>query len=497
MAGRNQKISTRKGFFSAAAEQLKLVSTRPNIFGYVPHDKQISFHTSSARGRLFIGGNRSGKTVGGATEAIWWLTGLHPYLRIPDEPIRGRCVSVDFLNGVEKIVKPEVARWVPKSHLRGGSWDSAYSKELRTLYFENGSFLEFMSYDQDLDKFAGTSRHFIWFDEEPPKEIFTENLLRLLDTGGSWWITMTPVEGMTWIYDDVYIAARTDPNLHVVEVDTTQNPNINQMEIEILLSGMSADDKKARIEGRFVQVGGLIYKHFSDKNVIAPMIPPVEWLHFAGMDHGFNNPTAWLWAAVDSDGRMVVYDEHYKSGEIVKYHAEQVLIKDMEHKIIPAYRVGDPSIRNTDPITGTSVLIEYVDNGVPIVLGNNDVKAGIDRVAKLVGNGIEPTQLYITANCVNLIKEMSRYRWSTWATKKHNFDKNRKEEPHKKNDHAVDALRYMIASRPLLEDGSFPEKYDPQVGSRAIGPYTDLIDPGVTQQTMPSKSFDYTLGDDW
>jgi phage terminase large subunit-like protein len=480
---------------------LRTAARRPNIYGYDPHEKQLSFHTSSARGRLFIGGNRSGKTVGGACEAIYWATGKHPFLRTPEPPTYGRVVSVDFLNGVEKIVRPEIARWLPASELKGGSWETAYDKELRVLTLENGSTLEFMSYDQALEKFAGTSRHWIWFDEEPPQDIFTECLLRLLDTGGSWWITMTPVEGMTWTFDNIYESAKLDPNLFVVEVDTTMNPHLNPGEIDILLTGLSEDDKTARLHGKYVQRGGLIYKHFSKTNVVNPLNPQdllqAGWMLFNGMDHGFNNPTAWLWAAVCPDGRIVIYDEHYRSGEIVKFHAEAVHIKNSELGIVPSYCVGDPSIRNTDPITGTSVLLEYMEFGIPILLGNNDVNAGINRVARLIGHPpTTPNQLFVTKNCVNLLWEMTRYRWATWAIKRHDFEKNKKEEPNKKDDHAMDALRYLVASRPQVEDQSIPEKSDGHGYPAAVNPYAGVTDPGVTTPTRREPT-DYTLGEEW
>ena len=494
-------IRNDKDLLRGLSAGLRTAARRPNVYGYTAHEKQVPFHTSPAKGRLFIGGNRSGKTVGGAVEAVWWATGTHPFLRTPEPPTQGRIVSVDFINGVEKIVRPEVARWMPASALKGGSWDSAYDKELRILTLENGSTIEFMSYDQILEKFAGTSRNYIWFDEEPPQDIFTECKLRLLDTGGSWWITMTPVEGMTWTYDDIYIAARTDSNLFVIEVDTTENPHINPGEIDIIMSGLSEDEKNARIHGRYVQRGGLIYKNFSPTNIIPP-IDPKElltqgWMLFNGMDHGFNNPTAWLWAAVDKDGRIVVYDEHYRSGDIVKLHAEAVHIRNQQHGIVPSYNVGDPSIRNTDPITGTSVQLEYIEFGIPIVLGVNDVAAGINRVARLIGHPpSSPNQLFICSNCTSTLWEMARYRWATWAIKRHDFEKNRKEEPNKKDDHAMDALRYLVASRPQIEDESIPEEVGSRGYPRAVNPYDGLVDPGVTTPTRKESS-DYTLGEDW
>ena len=502
---RKQPQATKGSILKGLAAGLKNAALAPDIHRYVPHDRQMEFHNSAAKTRLFIGGNRSGKTVGGATEAVFYLTGRHPYRNTPPPPIRGRCVSVDFVNGVEKIIKPEISKWLPLSELKGGSWATAYDKQLRTLHLANGSFLEFMSYDQDLDKFAGTSRHFTWFDEEPPQDIHTECKMRLLDVNGDEWITMTPVEGMTWLYDDIYLAAKEDGNIKVVQVDQAENPYLNHAEIDSFLSGLSADERKARVSGKFVQIGGMVYKQFSERNIVEPFSPPTNWLRFTGMDHGFNNPTAWLWGAINPAGDIFIWDEHYENDRVVSYHARVVLEKERGHGRTPDYRVGDPSIRNRDPITGTSIQLEYSEHGVDIGLGNNDVHAGINRVARYLegplftdeeGNNVRRPKLYVTRNCQNLIHELYRYRWSTWASKKLDRQKNKKEEPQKKDDHAADALRYMISSRPEVEDFSVPALPGPKRDNVAVGPDGHWIDEGVGRLTN-RRNVDDVLGNDW
>jgi phage terminase large subunit-like protein len=495
------RIKDTKSALRTMAEGIRVQVLRPNIFGYDPHERQVEFHSSPAQKRLFLGGNRSGKTVGGATEAVMWLTGKHKYLQTPEPPVRGRCVSVDFLNGVEKIVKPEVARWMPSSALKGGAWETAFNKELRTLTLENGSFLEFMSYDQDVDKFAGTSRHFIWFDEEPPRDIYIECLQRLLDVNGKFWMTMTPVDGMSsWIYDELYLQAKEDTSIKVVIVSQEDNPHLNYGEAQALLSGLTKDELDARKHGKFVQIGGLIYKMFDpEKHVIDEIRPPTEWLHVAGMDHGFNNPTAWLWGAVNPDGRIVIYDEYYVSGKIVREHAKEVHRINQEHGRYPDYNVGDPSIRNVDPITGTSILLEYQEYGIPIMLGNNDQKAGINRVSRYFTGVNQVPQLLITRNCTNLIREIGRLRWAQWANKKVRADKNPKEEQHKKDDHAADALRYLISSRPELDTGTeLPvEKTKSYGASKAITKPNEMIDEELMSVGKPAATYDPNLGDEW
>lgn len=508
---RQSKVKDTSDVFRTLSQSLREAVARPNINKYVPHHKQLLFHESKAKGKLFIGGNRSGKTVGGGAEMVMRMRKKHPYR--PDlnsliEPFRGRICTVDLVQGLEKIVLPEIARWMPKSDLINGSWEDSYDKATRTLTIENGSWVEFMTYEQDIEKFAGTSRHGIWFDEEPPKYIWDECRARLIDTNGDWWITMTPVEGLTWTFETVYQPAlRGEHNYFVVEIEMDENPHLGHEEIEQYFSGMDESDKKARRKGQYIPTGGFIYANFiSEANWIDPVIPPVNWLHFAGMDHGFTNPTAWLWSAVNAEGFMVVYHEHYESNQLVNYHAKEVLRTNKELNRQPAYYVGDPSIRNIDPITGTSVHLEYAEHGVPIVLGNNDQKAGIQRVSRLL-KGIEVIgedgatlihrpKLYVTKDCPNLISELKMLRWAVWRDKKSQYEKNKKEEQQKKDDHAADALRYSVSSRPELDSGTeipnAPVFNDASEAVSAQGPARDreLVSQG-------NQAYDDHLGSDW
>lgn len=436
----------------ALVQSLRSAAQRPSIHGYHPMDHQIKFHKSPAKGRAFIGGNRSGKTVGGAAESTFYLTGKHPYQATPEPPCRMRGVSADWPHGLLQIMLPELAKWIPPSFLVNGSWEDSYNKTEKVLTLNNGSSMDFPTHEMPLIKHAGTSRHGIWFDEEPPKAIFNENMARLIDTGGKWWLTETPVEGMTWVYDDIFIKSRTDPNIFVIEVSMDDNTYLSTVEIEMLISLMDEDEKLARRQGKFVQIGGLIYKQFGPQNVIAPLPVGSEefslmlkhWTFFNGVDAGYNNPTAWLWAAVNNDGVVIVFDEHYASGMLVKDHAEIVKETNRKWGIDPIYNVGDPSMFNSDPLTGTSVGIEYTLAGVPIIPGNNDVNVGLQVVATAFKNHT----LFFTSNCEKSIWEHSRYRWATYSSRVLAEKRNVQEKPNKKDDHTCDTVRYMLCSRP-------------------------------------------------
>lgn len=493
-------------------QAMRRTAVRPSIAGYQPQDYQIPFHQSEKKGRLFIGGNRSGKTVAGAAEMVMRLAGKHIYNEKFRAPIRARAVGVDFDNGVKKIMMPEIARWCPPSLLINGSWEDSYAKGDRVLTLTNGSTLEFMSYDQDVDKFAGTSRHYIWFDEEPPEDIFNENMARLIDTGGHWWMSMTPLFEMSWTYDRLYEKGKTgqDANLDVFEVHTEQNKFINMAEMEILTEGMSDEQKAARLKGTYISQTGTIYGSVLVPEIFIPPIigfDPVEdyskwpifyekWGHFGMLDHGFRNPTAFYLGAFDEEGRIVIYYEYYETNRLVKENAQAILSLIRRLKLTDklSYIVADPSIRNTDPIAGGSILQEYGEHGLYMALANNDVDAGINRVM----SRLKTKNLYVTRNCEKLIWELHRYRWDKFASSKIAGRRNLKESPVKKDDHGVDALRYGVVSRPALQG-----EIDMKIGNLIQAPVAienELRDDQLIAQygnTPDREYFDSTLGTDW
>lgn len=455
---------------------------KPSIHRYAPHAKQIQFHQSRARIKLYIGGNRSGKTVGGVTEDVYRLRGSHPLRKVPEGPVRGRIVTTSYNEGVNMVIIPELSRWLPPSDLINGSWEDSYHGAKRVLTLANGSTCELMSYDQKLEKFAGTSRHFIHFDEEPPKDIYIENKLRLLDTAGDMYITMTPVEGMTWVYDDLYEPGLRPGNkegIEVITIDTTENPHVSEEEIEHVLAGLDENDRKARKEGKFVQIGGLVYTGYDDeRNVIAPLdeekLGKIRgWTLYASMDHGLNNPTCWLWHAVSPSGAVVTFDEVYHNEKLVADFARVYKERNkLPGRIPPSINVGDPSIAQRNAQTGDSIQLAYIKEGVPILLGNNNVEVSVNKINTYLRSG----RWAITENCTMLRKQLQRVRWKTYATAKQRNDNNNRKEIQKKDDHAPDAARYFF--------GLMPELYIPE----ETKPTPDGMKPSQIVQALLSAS---------
>lgn len=454
-----------------------------NIFNYEPHPKQRIFHESDAHEKLFMGGNRSGKTVGSVVECIWRLTKTHPFRKELNEiegEIRGRLVCVSFDDGLEKIILPLFKKWLPSKYLINRSWEDSYSKSLRTLTLENGSFIEFMSYVQDLEKFAGTSRHFIAYDEEPPMSIWQECTMRLLDTEGSWWISMTPVEGMTWIYNELYKKYKEGKrkNLLVIEVDTDENPHLTEFGKDLVFGDMTEEERNVRKAGGFNEYTGRIYKDF-DRNihVIQPYIPrgSDRAVIYTSLDTGFRHPAVWLWHAVFPSGRIITFHEISEAGKTVEQLASMVKEYERDH-LVPhgidtdqIVRCGDPNgLPQTKEHTGTSVQTEYAMNGLYIGTEGmtREVDIGLIRVTQYLQNKVkamdggavvEVPMWQITSNCVKLIKGMEDYQWDKYASKKMEYDKGNKPTPKKVNDDEVDSARYFFVLMPELTPAKLTE----------------------------------------
>jgi phage terminase large subunit-like protein len=437
------------------SEQIRTTALVPNLNRYKPHPKQVDFAADQHKHRLYVGGNRSGKTVAGVIEDIRYLKGEHPYRKLPEGPIRGRVVGVDFASGIDKILLPQFQQWVPKSLLINGSWDDSYSKERRVLTLANGSFVEFMSYDQDLQKFAGTSRHFVHFDEEPPELIYDECRARLVDTNGEWWMTLTPVEGMEYIYEQVYVPGKEGHELFgVTEVEMSDNPYLDPKAIEEYLGSLTDEQRAIREKGQFIQVGGAVFKNWhASTHTTGDFKLTRQHRVYVSIDYGWRDPTAILWHAVAPDGTITTFAEHYQSQMTIAEHCQIFHKKNAEMKIQPYLVVGDPALAQTSGIKGTSYQQEFNLNNVNVI---------IDIIPRQIGIGLNKMQQYvkinprtgkpfwqITYDCPSLTSEMSKLKYKRRANRQLEMSLNKLEDIQDRDNHAFDSARYFFT---LMDD---------------------------------------------
>lgn len=465
-----KEIPDFKGIFGLVEAEIEKAVLKPSIYRYEPYIDQLEFHKSAAPGKYVSGGNRAGKTTSVVVEAIWWATDSHPFRDRPEAwghgAIQQRFVAVDIAKGVEQILLPAFKRWVPREYLINGSWGESWDKGSMTLTFSNGSTIDFLTYNMDLERHGGVPRHIIYFDEEPPRPVFNEGLMRLMDYDGWWVISATPVKGMTWTYDLLWEPALEAKEagepfpVSIHQLDPANNPYLQAEDKSRFYIAMDKEEQEMRSTGKFVARSGLVFPEFSPHTHVVPAMtdpPPKHWTWYASVDHGLNNPTAWLWHAVAPDGTIITFDEHYASNMTVEEHASVVSQKNAMHGKLPERYVGDPAMKQRNGVTGTSILQEYAFRGIPIIVDGvpHAVSIGLEKmrqyfqVRRFPDGRHRPTWV-ITENCFNLIRELKKLRYAAYDSSKKNYDVNRKEEVHKKDDHAFDSARYFATLLPDL-----------------------------------------------
>ena len=171
---------------------------------------QVHLH----RERLLMAGNQLGKTYSGAAEAAIHLTGKYPDWwegRRWDRPVRawaGSETGEVTRDGVQRLLIGEPkdeTQWgtglIPGDDLvewkRKQGVPDALDGALIKHVSGGNSMLAFKTYDQGRTKWQGETLDFVWFDEEPPQDVYIEGLTRTNATGGMVYLTFTPLKGIS------------------------------------------------------------------------------------------------------------------------------------------------------------------------------------------------------------------------------------------------------------------------------------------------------------
>ncbi len=418
--------------------------------GKKKHKKQIAFHKCKKRNRWVFGGNRSGKTECGAVECIWILRGIHPYRKnIKDAFGWAVSLSAQVQRDVAqaKILKYLPKSWIADITMLSGRKDNPASGVIDQIKIKNVfggvSTLGFKSCDQGREKFQGSSLNFVWFDEEPPQDIYDECLMRVMDRRGDIFGTMTPLKGKTFVYTEIYLNRRNNPEIWHECMTWEDNPYLPKKEAKLLEGALCSGSLDARKYGKFSDGAGLVYPEFDESvHVVEPFAVPREWQDNISIDPGLNNPLSAHWYCVDWDGNVYVVAEHFASGKDVDYHAQA--IKEISAKLgwktdgrgrVRALIDSAANQRTLASVKSVSEL--FAEKGVLVDTNvDKDIFSGISRVKSFLKRGNGEGNLYIFSSCVNMIEEFRGYAWANG------------DAPVKRDDHCMDELRYYIMTRP-------------------------------------------------
>lgn len=408
---------------------------------------------------MFIGGNGSGKSSALANIVAnicfekknkYFDFGIYqnwPFLK------RIRLVS-DPTTVSEKTV-PELLKWFPKGQYKASKEKKSYfSKFVTNTGFE----IDIMTFDQDPKEFESVDLGAVFLDEIPPEGIFNACLSRLrVGDGGIQGVFMTPLAGAGYLFDRFIdnpsqrLASWTFITMWDNMEGEENRGYLKKETIERLISQYPEEEREARIEGKFMHLGGTIFKEFDrDKNVVDVTLPelvkniPIKhWRIVYAIDpHPVTN-TAVLFMALLPDGRRVCVDEIWLGDD------SGVISKRINEKLDYFERIGadtmkrigliDPSAVIKDKLRGErSWKEDFLANGIKTIEATKDRDRADDLIRQELRGTVTPNLFFLKGTCGRTIWEVMRYQ----------KDPKHPEKRLDKDDHFVECLGRLIIAFP-------------------------------------------------
>lgn len=290
---------------------------------------------------------------------------------------------------------------------------------------------------ESVESARGTKSDFDIFDEVAKYcsfWMYWEEVIRptLTDYIGEAMFYSTP-KGFNHFYD-LYNLQEKDKDFKSFHFTSFDNPFLLQSEINKAKQQMTEDRFSQEYLADFRKTQGLVYKEFSRERNIYTELGDKRMIYSVanicvGVDWGYTNPAAILKIEQDTDNRFFVSQEYYK-------------IQRSTAELIEIAKSYDGNYYYPDPAEPDR-LAEMRKAGLNVREVSKDIEAGIESVRE----ALKTNRLFIHSSCVNLISEIETY---AYPDKKPN--KNEYETPIKENDHALDALRYVIHMRSQHRD---------------------------------------------
>jgi len=361
---------------------------------------------------------------------------------------------------------PELRELIDKSReLYPKAFKGAKFREVEKLWsFPSGAKIEFgfLEKDADVYRYQGQAYSWIGFDEitHLPTEFgwnYLASRLRTTNPNLETYLRCTANPGgvgAQWVKKR-YIEA-SEPNKTFKGKDgltrkfipalLQDNPYLAEDgEYERMLQSLPAVQRRQLLEGNWDVAEGAAFAEFStDVHVIPPFELPSWWERVKGIDYGYAAESCCLWGAVDPDDKtIIIYRELYRKGLTGEALADTITqMEENEIKSIPG--VLDTAAWARTGYTGPTIGETLVNRGHKLRRADKNRIAGKTQIHEHLRQreGAGRPRLQIFSNCVNLIKELQGIPLSA---------NNPEDVDTKAADHAYDALRYMLMSRPRMD----------------------------------------------
>ena len=214
---------------------------------------------------------------------------------------------------------------------------------------------------------------------------------------------------------------------------------------EKMLMALPPTQRKQLLEGNWDVNEGAAFTEFNlEEHVIPPFEIPINWERVKGIDYGYASESACVWATIDpSDGTLIVYRELYQkglTGQDLGYAITEMELQDP----FSVAGVLDTAAWNRTGTTGPTVGETLVRQGHKLRRADKNRIQGkiqIHEYLRVQHTGRPKIQIFNT--CPNLIREIQSIPLDS---------SNPEDVDTRAQDHAYDALRYLIMSRPRVND---------------------------------------------
>ena len=386
---------------------------------------------------LFDGGARSGKTK---------LLMDYVFARAFQFPGAKQLVARKFrTNAKNSIWNDTIKKYIAQYPEMNGTLFRTLDSELK-IYFANGSESLVAGLDnaERVEKVRGTEYCTIYLNEATElsyttmNEVLTRLSQRVCDKNGNeavpkLLLDCNPRGPRHWLYS--VGVKHVDPEsglplpnaeiwkrVHWSAYDNQENLSKEYLEE---LENLPEIQKQRMLHGKWVSAEGQVYSDFREEiHVVSPFRIPDDWTKIRSIDFGFTNPFVCLWGAVDHDGKLYIYRELYKAGVLTSVHAETIKKLSGNERYLMTVADHDAEER-----------AELNKNGIPTEAAKKTVQLGIQTVQKR----FRDNRIFIFPSCKQLLSEIDSYSWLPPSE-----ERNACEEPRKLDDHAMDAMRYMV-----------------------------------------------------
>ena len=361
---------------------------------------------------------------------------------------------------------PELRELIDKSReLYPKAFPGCKYKEVEKLWnFPSGAKIEFgfLERDADVYRYQGQAYSWIGFDEitHLPTEFswnYLASRLRTTDSEITCYMRCTANPGgvgATWVKKRYIDPSPPHESFEgsdgltrkFIPARLQDNPFLaHDGNYEKMLKALPPTQRQQLLEGNWDVAEGAAFTEFLPHlHVITPFEIPVHWERVKGIDYGYASESACIWGAVDpSDGTLIIYRELYRKGLLGTELAEMITDMEMPDPF-SVQGVLDTACWSRTGTTGPTIGETLVRAGHKLRRADKNRIQGkiqIHEYLKVMQSGRPRIQILNT--CPNLIRELQSIP----------LDKRNPEDVDTNApDHAYDALRYLIMSRPRIND---------------------------------------------